>query len=348
MNIYQVDPLRDRRWAELVEWHPRASVFHAPAWLQALHCTYGHEPVVFTTSPSTTELRNGLVFCRVKSWLTGRRLVSLPFSDHCEPLCDSSEDLNFIIRYLQTTLERQRWKYLEVRPVNWSLSQTSDINVPSVPSYLLHVLDLRPALNEIFRGLDKDSVQRRIQRAERSGLVEKTGQSEDLLKDFYRLFVITRRRHHLPPSPFAWFRNLIRCQGDALEIRLAYMDEVPISAILTLHFRDSRYYKYGCADSRFNKFGATPWLLWRAISAAKSCGATSFDMGRTEEDHAGLVAFKNRWVPQPKRLVYWTFPDHSAVRSTSGWKLRLGKLLFSHMPNRLLTLSGRLIYRHIA
>ena len=35
-----------------------------------------------------------LCFAEMKSWLTGRRLVSLPFSDHCEPLVDSEEDLD--------------------------------------------------------------------------------------------------------------------------------------------------------------------------------------------------------------------------------------------------------------
>jgi hypothetical protein len=88
---------------------------------------------VLTTSPSTAQLKNGVVFCRVKSRVTGRRLISLPFSDHCEPLCDSTEDLNFIIRYLQTMLKPQRWKYLEVRAVTWNLGQTSDINLPSEP-----------------------------------------------------------------------------------------------------------------------------------------------------------------------------------------------------------------------
>jgi hypothetical protein len=348
MNIHQVDPIRDRRWAELVERHPRASVFHTPAWLQALQSTYGYETVAFTTSPSSAELKNGLVFCRVKSWLTGRRLISLPFSDHCEPLCDSSEDLNFIIRYLQTALERQHWKYLEVRAVNWNLGQTSNISLPSGPGYLLHVLDLRPALNDVFRALDKDSVQRRIRRAERSGLVEETGRSDGLLKDFYRLFVGTRSRHRVPPQPYAWFENLIRSQGDALEIRMAYKGKSPISGILTLHFRDTTYYKYGCSDSRFSNLGATPWLLWRAISVAKSRGASKFDMGRTEEEHVGLVRFKSHWVPEPKRIAYWTYPDHSSLGVASGWKLRLARVFFLCMPNRILTLTGRLIYRHIA
>src|ERR1700719_16804 len=104
---YQLDPTQDLRWAELVRRHPKASAFHAVAWLQALRRTYGYEPVVFTTSPPTGELKNGLVFCCINSWLTGRRLVSLPFSDHCEPLCDSAEDDDFLIRYLQAALDHQ-------------------------------------------------------------------------------------------------------------------------------------------------------------------------------------------------------------------------------------------------
>ena len=105
---------------------------------------------------------------------------------------------------------------------------------------------------------------------EQAGLVEKRGTSDESPEEFYRLLVITRRRHHVPPPPYAWFQNLIRCQGKALEIRLAYQNETPIAAILTLRFRDIVYYKYGCSDARFNKFGAMPWLLWKAISAAKS------------------------------------------------------------------------------
>lgn len=347
MEIYQIDPTRDPRWEKFVQRHPASSVFHSVPWIQALQCTYGYLPVVFTTSAPTGELKNGMVFCRVNSWLTGRRLISLAFSDHCEPLCDSVEDLNFIIRYLQTALEHEKWKYLEVRPVDRILTPSSDYS-GSASTYLLHVLDLRPDIDDLFERFDKDSVQRRIRRAERAGLVEKIGRSDNLLDEFYDLFVVTRRRHHLPPIPYAWFRNLIRYQGEALEIRLAYKEKTPISAILTLRFRDAVYYKYGCSDSQFNKFGGMPWLLWRAIAAAKLLGATKFDMGRTEEQNVGLVRFKNHWVPRPQRIVYWTFPDNSSLASVDGWKLKAAKHLFSCMPNRLLTLTGKLIYRHIA
>lgn len=349
MRIYQIDPINDERWARFVGRHPKASVFHTVGWLQALRHTYQYEPVVFTTSSPTSELKDGLLFCFIESWLTGHRLVSLPFSDHCEPLCDSGDDLNFLLSYLQTMVERQNLRYLEVRPVNSGnfgpMSGTNGFRPAA--TYYLHVLDLRRDLDEVFRGFDRDSAQRRIQRAQRAGLTEKSGRCEDLLKEFYALFVMTRGRHHLPPTPYKWFRNLIHFQGQALEIRLAYKNNTPISAILTLRCKDTVYYKYGCSDAQFNRFGAISWLLWRAIAAAKLNGASDFDMGRTEEENTGLLAFKNHWVPDPVRMIYWRFPDTPFLGTVNDWKFSLAKHAFSFMPDRLRTIAGKLIYRHI-
>jgi len=348
MRIYQIDPTKDARWTEFVERHPDASVFHTVGWLKVLQCTYGYAPVAFTTSSPTDELKNGLVFCRVESWLTGRRLVSLPFSDHCEPLCDSHEDPEFLVRSVQSSLSHEQWKYMEIRPINENFGQTcAELGFQPVGRYRLHVVDLRPDLGQVFERFDKDSVRRRVQRAERADLVEKRGVSDDLLKAFYKLFVITRSRHHLPPIPYAWFPNLIRFMRDAVEIRVAYHQESAVAAILTLRFRDVLYYKYGCIDARFKGLGVIPWLLWRAIADAKSKGAVKFDMGRTQEDNPGLLAFKNHWVLRPIPLVYWSFPRAAAHNGREDWKMKSAKRAFSYMPDRLLTIIGRLIYRHI-
>jgi hypothetical protein len=349
MKCYQVDPTQDPRWAEFVDRHPGASVFHSVAWLNALRRTYGYEPVAFTTSSPTGELNNGIVFCHVNSWLTGHRLVSLPFSDHCEPLFDSAKDLGFLIRYLQASLERKQWEYLEVRPINANLAQTDHgVGFEPAATYFLHTVDLRPDLDDVFRNLDRESVQRQFERAEQAGLTEKRGTSPYLLKEFYQLLVNTRVRHDAPSPPYAWFRNLLDCHGAGLEIRIAYQGETPIAAILTLRYRDVVYYKYGCWNAQFSPLGAMPWLIWRAIVAAKSDGANEFDMGPTEENNASLLAFNNHWVPCPKRLVYWRYSDNSHSRdSADSWKLKMAKGAFSYVPSGLLTITGKLLYRHI-
>jgi hypothetical protein len=347
-GFYQLDPTKDPRWGDLVQRHPKASVFHTVGWLKALQSTYGYEPVSFTTSLPTSELANGMVFCKVQSWLTGRRLVSLPFSDHCESLCDPGDELVFLICGLKNIRESQELKYLELRPVHATYSWADQKNSFKPSSrFFLHNINLEPDEDELFQSLDKDCVQRRIRRADRAGLTEKVGRSEEILKDFYELFVATRRRHQIPPIPYRWFTNLSEHLRDDLEVRVAFMGKVPIASILTLRFRDAVYYKYGCSDSSFHRYAATPWLLWRSMLAAKSGGATRFDLGRTEAKNTGLLTFKDHWTSQSEPLLYWKYPGKSFIDTVDGWKLNTAKRIFSCMPNGLLKLTGRVVYRHI-
>ena len=346
--VYRIDPINDVRWTEFVQRHPKASVFHSLGWLQALRSTYRYEPLAYTTSSPNQELQNGLLFCLVDSRITGRRLVSLPFTDHCDPLCDSTENLVQLLSFSQQVLEQENLKYLELRPTRGDFGEANGVTsfFPTA-KFFLHTLSLTPSLVELFQEFDKNCVQRRVQRAERADLVERHGRSEELLKDFFTLFALTRGRLHLPFTPIDWFRNLIRHLEGGVEIRLAYKENTPIAAVLTLRFKETVYYKYGCSDARFNKFGAMPWLLWRTIVEAKTNGAVAFDLGRTEADNLGLLAFKNHFVPQPQPLTYWRYPNASSLDSLYGWKLRVAKRVFSCFPNSFLKIIGRSTYRHI-
>ena len=67
--VTALDPLTDTRWEDLLQRHPRASVFHSPGWLEALKRTYGYEPIVLTTTTGGA-LENGLALCRVRGWMS--------------------------------------------------------------------------------------------------------------------------------------------------------------------------------------------------------------------------------------------------------------------------------------
>jgi hypothetical protein len=116
VTVYTFNPLADSRWEEFVRTNPGASVFHTAGWVDALSQTYVYEPVVYTTCAPDAELTNGILLCRIRSWLTGRRMVSLPFSDHCEPLVERPEDREDLLTALQCAAEKERWQYVELRP----------------------------------------------------------------------------------------------------------------------------------------------------------------------------------------------------------------------------------------
>jgi lipid II:glycine glycyltransferase (peptidoglycan interpeptide bridge formation enzyme) len=249
---------------------------------------------------------------------------------------------------LRAARDGQKWKYVELRPMQDSFGDTvKKLGFNAVAKYLLHRVDLEPAAEEIFRRTHKNSVQRTVRRAKREGVVEVCGKSEGLLREFYRLMVRTRARHNLPPQPYAWFRNLLHCLGEAADLRLAYAKNVPVAAVLIIRFKDTSYYKYGCSDERFHKLGAMPFLFWRAILHSKTSGSRTFDLGRTEEDQQGLITFKNHLTPTHQDLTYWKFPCEPSLTSNQDWKLRMVKGVCARTPNRLLPLMGTMIYRHI-
>jgi CelD/BcsL family acetyltransferase involved in cellulose biosynthesis len=344
MTVWQINPLRDPRWAAFLERHRAASVFHTPAWLETLERTYGYEPVALTTAAPGEELSDGLVFCRVKSWLTGRRLISLPFSDHCEPLVDRSLALEHLLSALKRDLEASRARYLELRPRALPVEVPGELR--SSGSYCLHTLDLTPSPGDLFRCFHKDCVQRKIQRAEREGLSYEEGRSEALFRQFYRMMTLTRRRQQLVPQPRAWFRNLIGCMGDMLKIRVASKDGQPAAAILTLRFKQRLVYKYGCSDKSLGHLGGMQLLFWRAIQEARHDGLSEFDLGRSDWDNPGLLAFKDRWGAARSDLGYWRY-GAATVAAHSGWQGRVARRLFGHMPESVLPLAGKLVYRHL-
>jgi hypothetical protein len=97
---YWIDPLKDNRWVDSVDRHPESSIFHTTEWLSALVRTYGFEPVAATSTEPGAALEDGIPLCRVRSIHKGNRIVSLPFSDHCQPLV-SPEKLPRLLKAVQ-------------------------------------------------------------------------------------------------------------------------------------------------------------------------------------------------------------------------------------------------------
>lgn len=343
-DLYELDPLQDPRWNDLVQRHPHGSVFHSTGWLKALRSTYGFDPVVITTSASHESLANGLVFCRVKSWLTGQRFVSVPFSDHCEPLVNGADELDYLLLGLKRKGRKENCKYVEIRPVAYRPGSRTGLGLSL--TYELHRVDLLKSLEVLFRGFHKDCVQRKIRRAERENLQYEEGTSEDLLQKFYRLLVITRRRQYLPPQPQDWFRGLVAAFGKDLKIRVASKDGVAIASILTLSYKKSMIYKYGCSDSALNRFGGTALLFWKTIQEAKETGCEELELGRSDVDHRGLIAFKEHWGASGRRISYWTYP-HGDNGLPDVWKT-LARHIVPAVPDLALETVGKLLYRHIA
>jgi CelD/BcsL family acetyltransferase involved in cellulose biosynthesis len=343
--IERLDPVRDPRWRELALSHPRSSVFHSPEWLEALRRTYGFEPVAYVTAgPGSSPA--GIPFSLVRSWLTGRRLVSLPFSDHCQPLVDSPEQVEEILGTARADARSGGWGYVQIRPlVAAQLGALDRSGFRSEgPLYHYH-LDLGPDLDTLFKGVKSD-VRKDVRRAERSDLRFEVGRDGEMVSAYYRLHVMTRSTQGVPPQPFAWFRNLADCFGEMLDVHLLIRGGTPIAGLITILYRDQLMWKYSASHPIEDRAGMGKALMWRSICRAKERGAMTLDMGRVDPDNVGLAQFKERWGARRSDLTYLRSPAPSD-RPRTRWASRATKSIIPRLPTALLTAAGRFAYRHV-
>ncbi|MEJ2111855.1 MAG: GNAT family N-acetyltransferase, partial [Acidobacteriota bacterium] len=127
-------------------------------------------------------------------------------------------------------------------------------------------------------------------------------------------------------------------------IRVARHQGRPVASILTLRYKKTETYKYGCSEDADNNMGGMQLLLWQAIEEAKASGMKKMDLGRCDICDEGLAVFKERWGAERHEISYLRFPN----RTNSERNLRLAHKIFSRLPDSILAISGEILYRHFA
>jgi hypothetical protein len=84
-----------------------------------------------------------------------------------------------------------------------------------------------------------------------------------------------------------------------------------------------------------------PLLFWRTIREAQENGLEELDMGRSNTDNPGLIAFKEHWGATGSLLNYWTYPKKPA-RHPSNWQKSLARRVVSAAPDLGLGMVGTL------
>ena len=92
LGLKIINPLEIKDWDSLALSNKRSSIFHSVAWARVLHDSYNYRPLYFAQI-NKNKFKTLIPFMEVKSFITGRRGVSLPFSDVCDPIID--EDIKF-------------------------------------------------------------------------------------------------------------------------------------------------------------------------------------------------------------------------------------------------------------
>jgi CelD/BcsL family acetyltransferase involved in cellulose biosynthesis len=285
----------------------------------------------------------GLPFLEVGNRLTGRRWVSLPFTDYCPPLAESEAALTALTEAL---IERQRREGIRAIEVRAPLPACEGVHARS--DAVRHTLDLSLQRDALYARLSKMH-QRNIRKAEQSGVEIQWGYSLAASTEFYRLHLKTRRRLGTPVQPLRLFRLLSqRLMQNGLGFVLsARLNNKPIAAALFLTWNGRIIYKYGASDPAFWRYRSNNLLFWTAIKWACENGYRTFDFGRTDLTDEGLRNFKSGWGMREEPLVYSAIAEHTP-RPSSGRLKKAMAAVIRRSPTWVCRLIGELFYKYAA
>ena len=343
-EIQALNPLEIEDWDAQVARMPGATFFHGLAWAKVLQRTYGYHPLYFTTAKSG-RIESLLPVMKVESWLTGRRGVSLPFSDTCAPVCGDADSGRRLIQNAKNYGKKQRWKYLEFRGGRAFVS-----DLPASTSYFGHELKLQSDEVALFSKL-ASSTRTAVRKAEQAGLKIEFSRSPEAIKTFHRLLCLTRQRHGVPPQSFSFFANiqnqvLAKNQGWVV---LARLGNVPVAGAVFFQFNRSVVYKFGASNPKYQSLRANNLVMWAAIGKYAREGFTYLDFGRTSLANEGLRRFKLSWGAQERLIEYfrYDFKTGRYITNPDASSSRIHRL-YRMVPVLLSRLVGALLYKHIA
>lgn len=346
MPVCEIDPRVDRRWTEFLRTAKGATVFHSAPWLEVIQRTYGWCCRVLASLDEHGVVKGGIPYFTTNSVITGRRIVSVPFSDYCHPVCETNSELTFLLRGLVEAAAVHGAGSVEVRGLGNDEVAKCEGWEPR-GRFLSHKLSLIAGIEEVERHYHKDCVHRKVRKAVQQGLAIESGTRSKIIDEFYALLVRTRRRHGYPPPPRRWLANLVECVpgGDCM---ICSYRGTPVAGIFILRWNDTVYYKYGASDERFHRLGPMPFLYREMIRRAAEEGSRAVDLGRTELSNRGLAEFKQRFGGVPTMLQYWEYGKRSRREGRlSGVVGTLGRIVMTRMPLSLLPSIGNALYPHI-
>jgi hypothetical protein len=345
--------LADTRWQAWTAAQPAATVFHQPTWAGLLQACYGYRPGLLVSLAADGRPVAALPLMHVASWLTGRRVVSLPFSDFCPPLVLDGVSLDDVVAGWHVW--RRRNAVSELR-VHWPLPDASGVH--PVECVFRHVTPLEPDSERVFRSFARKHVQQPIRKAERDGVSVTMSDRWEDARLFYGLHLETRRRLGTPVQPLRFFRLIwerlisqglgfiLLAHARTSEPAPAGQDSQLLAGALFLHFNQTLIYKYSASDPAYWGLRPNNLILWRAIRWGCEHDYRVFDGGRTDPDNTGLREFKLGWGSEEQLLHYSTLADRSPKAAAAQTNNRFLTSLIQRSPAWVCRAIGELFYQH--
>jgi FemAB-related protein (PEP-CTERM system-associated) len=338
-----VRPYRDgdrRAWAEFVERCAEATFFHRVEWRDLIEDVFRHR-THYLVAERGGMLVGVLPLARVKSWLFGDALVSLPFAVYGGAAVTDESAREALHRSARDLARELGVSHLELRN-----RQATEPEWPRQDLYVTFRKELLPDVEANLLAIPRKQramVRKGIERGLSSEIDEGIGR-------FFDLYADNQHRHGTPPLGRRYFEALRSAFGRDCEV-LTVLDPagIPVSSVLSFYFRDEVLPYYAGDDERARAVAGNDFKYWELMRRAVERRLRVFDYGRSKRG-TGSFDFKKNWgfEPQPLNYEYCLLGrDGIPQNNPSNPKYRAFIELWRRLPRPVANAVGPAIVRNL-
>ncbi|GJQ59814.1 MAG: GNAT family N-acetyltransferase [Candidatus Scalindua sp. AMX11] len=345
MKTIEVNPLTSSLWMQLID-ECQSDVFHSPRWLEVLVTTYNFTARAILLVNEENRPLAGIPYIKINDMFSPR-IVSLPFSDYCDPIVKDmsqwttltniliSEKSPLTVRCLHTTVPLEDSRFELINRANW------------------HGLDLTEDLETIFNNIHSSS-RRAIRKAKKDGVSVRIASEESDLRAFFELHLKIRKdKYRLLAQSFCFLENIWRnfiVPGQGA-LMLTELENKIIGGVFYLKWKDRLYYKFNASLSDTQSMRPNDLLMWEGIKYAKEMGLNFLDLGLSDSGQDGLIRYKQKYATDQKTISFLRLtPEGGVSKRDTQIRNLLPQLtdLFTDesVPNEITEKAGNLLYRY--
>ena len=326
-----------QQWQKYTEESLNDNPFLHVQWLLLLSTQYKLSIKILGYFENNT-LISAIPFVEKKTSFNRIKLISLPFTDYISYVKELPDQFILLLKdYLST-------KYTSVE-----LRTQISMAGKSEPTFCRHYLNLDMGYEKIRLGYRKNTY-RNIIKSAKNNLTFKISSDLKSIDEFYKLNILTRKKHGLPPQPKSFFINIFKYlfECNLGFVATVYTDNKAIAAAIFFTYKNTIIYKYGASDSKHLILRPNNFLFDSVLKYASDNKYSLFDFGICSRENTGLRRFKLGWGAKEEDISYVLISKTGIHPYNKKNYNKIVHYIFKTLPSKLNVLIGAILYKYAA
>lgn len=333
LQINELQPDGFDRWDQFVASCGEATFFHRAGWKTVIEQAFGHK-TYFLSAEANGRIEGVLPLARVKSFLFGHSLVSLPFCVYGGVAAETDR-----AREALTAAARARAEQLKVDHLEYRLRSPGLDDWQGKDLYVTFRKDIDPDVERNMLAIPRKQ-RAMVRKGIKAGL---TSEFDAGVERFFAAYSDSVHRLGTPVFSKRYFEILRRVFGPDCEVLTITNSEGRlIASVMSFVYRNEILPYYGGGTAEARDVAGNDFMYWEVMRRACERGIRVFDYGRSKRG-TGSFDFKKNWGFEPQPLYYKylilngkNVPDHNPLNP----KYQMFIKLWQRMPLRLANMIG--------